>query len=137
MSDGSCCLDSQNGPISCPNCDLLFSTVCLLRVTPPRSLNKSLKKENLFIWLCRSQRQHAGSLFHHAGSFVEVHRLSSCGSRAQLPHGTWDLNSLTRDQSHVPCIARRILSHWTTREILNKSFLKSQNLFLFLATREC
>ena len=56
---------------------------------------------------------------------------------AQLPHGTWDLNSLTRDQSHVPCIARRILSHWTTREILNKSFLKSQNLFLFLATREC
>ena len=66
-----------------------------------------------------------------------MHRLSSYGSLAQLPHGTWDLNTLTRDQTHVPCIARWILSHWTTREILNKSFLKSQNLFIFLATGEC
>ena len=30
---------------------------------------------------------------------------------------------LTRDQTHVPCIGRQILNHWTTREILY-SFLK-------------
>ena len=29
----------------------------------------------------------------------------------------WDLSSLTRDQIHVPCIARWILHHWTTREV--------------------
>ena len=26
----------------------------------------------------------------------------------------WDLSSLTRDWTHVPCIARWILHHWTT-----------------------
>ena len=29
----------------------------------------------------------------------------------------WDLSSLTRDQTCVPCIGRRILYHWTTREV--------------------
>ena len=29
----------------------------------------------------------------------------------------WDLSSLTGDQTHVPCIARQILNHWTTREV--------------------
>ena len=29
----------------------------------------------------------------------------------------WDLSSLTRDKTHIPCIGRRILNHWTTREI--------------------
>ena len=29
----------------------------------------------------------------------------------------WDLSSLTRDWTHVPCIAGRILNHWTTREV--------------------
>ena len=29
-----------------------------------------------------------------------------------------DLNSPTRDQTHIPCIGRRILYHWTTREVL-------------------
>ena len=28
----------------------------------------------------------------------------------------WDLSSLTRGQTHVPCIRRQILNHWTTRE---------------------
>ena len=30
----------------------------------------------------------------------------------------WDLSSLTRDQTLVPSIARQILNHWTTREVL-------------------
>ena len=28
----------------------------------------------------------------------------------------WDLSFLTRDKTYVPCIARQILNHWTTRE---------------------
>ena len=27
----------------------------------------------------------------------------------------WDLSSLTRDQTHIPCIGRWIPNHWTTR----------------------
>ena len=34
----------------------------------------------------------------------------------------WDLSSPTKDQTCVPCIGRRILSHWTTREVLHVSF---------------
>ena len=29
----------------------------------------------------------------------------------------WDLSSLARGQNYMPCIARWILSHWTTREV--------------------
>ena len=42
---------------------------------------------------------------------------SSCGAWAWLPGGMWDLSSLTKDRIHVPHIGRRILTHWTTREI--------------------
>ena len=31
--------------------------------------------------------------------------------------GRWDLSSPTRDWTCVPCIAWRVLNHWTTREI--------------------
>ena len=41
-----------------------------------------------------------------------------CGLCAGLA-APWhvDNSSLTRDQTHVPCIARQILNHWTTREV--------------------
>ena len=52
-----------------------------------------------------------------AGSWL----LCSCGLVAC---GLWDLSSLTRDRTHVPCVERQILSHWTTREISEKSFIK-------------
>jgi len=42
----------------------------------------------------------------------------SCGTRVTLPRGIWDLTSLTRDQIPIPCIARQILNHWTTRKSL-------------------
>ena len=29
----------------------------------------------------------------------------------------WDLSSLTRDRTRVPCIGRQIVYHWTTREV--------------------
>ena len=34
----------------------------------------------------------------------------------------WDLSSLTRDQTHVPCIGRQILNHCTTGEVPGKPF---------------
>ena len=33
------------------------------------------------------------------------------------PNGMGDLSSQTRDWTHIPCIARWILNHWTTREV--------------------
>ena len=43
----------------------------------------------------------------------------SCG-QAQLPCGMWDLSFLTRDQTHVFCIAKQVLNHWITRKFLSK-----------------
>ena len=40
-----------------------------------------------------------------------------CLPRASLLYGTLNLSSLTRDRTHVPSIARRILNHWTTSEV--------------------
>ena len=34
-----------------------------------------------------------------------------------LPHGMWDLSSLTRDQTCIPCIGRQIPHHWTTGKV--------------------
>ena len=31
--------------------------------------------------------------------------------------GMWDLSSLTRDQTFIPCVGRWSLNHWTTREV--------------------
>ena len=52
--------------------------------------------------------------------------LSSCAAWAYLPYGTWDLRSLTRDGTCVPCIGRRILNHWTTREAPTPVFLPGE-----------
>ena len=46
----------------------------------------------------------------------------SRNAQANLPHSIWDLSSLTRDETHVPCVGRWILSHWTTREVPLPSF---------------
>ena len=45
-----------------------------------------------------------------------AHWLSSCSTK--LLHSMWDLSSLTRDWTHVPCIGGQILNHWITREVL-------------------
>ena len=42
----------------------------------------------------------------------------------------WDLSSLTRDQTHIPCIVRRILCHWTTREVPEGNSKEERNHFL-------
>ena len=70
-----------------------------------------------------------GYSLHHMGLFVAVHRLSTWGARAPKHLGSvvgmqglscrsmWDLSSLTKDWTHVPCTARQILNHWTIREV--------------------
>ena len=39
------------------------------------------------------------------------------------PRGVGDLSSPTRDWTHIPCIRRKSLSHWTTREVPTMMFL--------------
>ena len=39
-------------------------------------------------------------------------------------------SSRTRDRTHVPCIGRQILNHWTTRKILEQIFIY-KNLLKF------
>ena len=38
------------------------------------------------------------------------------------PRGMWDLGSLTRDPTHMPCTGRQSLNHWTTRKIPTYNF---------------
>ena len=40
------------------------------------------------------------------------------------PRCMWDFNSLTRGQTHTPCIGRQSLNHWTTREVPLRLVLK-------------
>ena len=48
-----------------------------------------------------------------------------CAVQARLPCTMWDLSSLTRDCTLVPCIGRRFLNHWVTREVPYNFFLNS------------
>ena len=41
----------------------------------------------------------------------------------------WDLSSLTRDQTCVPCVRRQILNQWTTREVLASLVFVSTSSF--------
>ena len=47
--------------------------------------------------------------------------------RALLSRGMWDLNSPAGDQTHVPCIGRWFLNHWTTREVPQLGLEKWKN----------
>ena len=42
--------------------------------------------------------------------------LSMCGPRAEVLHVACGI-SWTRNQTHVPCIGRQILQHWTSRKV--------------------
>ena len=53
---------------------------------------------------------------------LQTHRLSSCGSWAQLLCGMWDLPR-PGARTCVPCIGRQILNHCATREALFVDFL--------------
>ena len=44
----------------------------------------------------------------------------------------WDLSSLTRDRTHIPCIVRQILYHWTIREVPGRRILFFWFVCLFI-----
>ena len=56
----------------------------------------------------------------------------SCGTYAELLYSMGDLSSLKRDQTHIPCITKWSLNHWTTREFPKQSF-HSEDQVLYLA----
>ena len=60
----------------------------------------------------------AGSSLQHTGSSLRCSGFSSCGTLAWLPWAMWDISSPVRDWTHVPCIGRQILNHWTTKKVL-------------------
>ena len=77
----------------------------------------------LFIWLHwvlvvahRIFAASRGSFFVMCG--LNCACFSSCGVQACLSRSMWDLSWPTKDQSCMPCVARQVLNHWTTREVL-------------------
>ena len=46
------------------------------------------------------------------------------------PRGMWDLSSLTRDGTRIPCIGRWSLNHWTAREVPAQLFIGSFYTFV-------
>ena len=111
-----------------------------------------LKKFITFIWLCwvliaarRNSIASYGTFCHGAWtlrlrlmeSVVVVGALASlvvtCGLSCFTACG--DLSSLTRDRTHVPCIARQILNHWLTREVCNKYVLSMMYRVLCMRSR--
>ena len=67
-----------------------------------------------------------------------------------MPRSMWDLSSLTRDESRIPCIVRQILYHCTTREVpcfviiillstlrLRDFFLLNKLIYLFVFIFAC
>ena len=46
----------------------------------------------------------------------------TCNFLSQLPRAWYVESSQSRDQTCVPCIGKWILTHWITKEVLNKLF---------------
>ena len=65
----------------------------------------------LFTWLCQI--------------LVASHRIFLVVRGLSCPHSMWDVSTMTRNQTYIPCIGRRILNHWTTRKSLSQFFCKS------------
>ena len=71
----------------------------------------------LLIYAC------AGPSVLHGLSLVEVHWLLVVVASLVAELSPWEVGSFqTRDRTTVPCIARWILNHWTTREAPNLYF---------------
>ena len=63
------------------------------------------------------------SIFHSIRIFSSGLALKHAGLVA--PWDIWNITSPTRDQTHVPCNVRWILSHWTTRRVPKLAFKRS------------
>ena len=65
--------------------------------------------------------------FHPRADIEVEHELSSCCTWAQLLCSMWNANFPTRNRTHIPCIARQPLSHWTTSEVPGRFFFETMN----------
>ena len=79
--------------------------------------NSPFYKNYLYIW------QHQ-VLVAASGHFTVMQGFSSCGAgsvvvilRLSCSTACWDLCCLTGDRTCIPCIAKQILNHWTTKEV--------------------
>ena len=50
-------------------------------------------------------------------SLVAVRSVVAALGLSSPTHVIWDVRSLTRDRTRVPCIGRQILNHWTATEV--------------------
>ena len=78
----------------------------------------------LFVVVCGLLIAVASLVVEHGLQACELQQLWLEGSRAQAQQwymglvALWHVgSSRTRDRTHVPCIGRWILNHWTTREV--------------------
>ena len=109
-SAGICCWNEQSGAVE----SLLCAKFCAGHCPCLPKVLVSWGRHFFFLFGCaRFSLWHVG--------------FSGCGSWAGLPCGMWDLSSLTRGQTLVPCIGKQILNHWTTREVPGKTLLNTQN----------
>ena len=60
--------------------------------------------------------QHAGSAPRGTASLLSAQGV-------QLLHSVWDLKFPDQGSTHILCIARQILNHWTTRELLEGIYM--------------
>ena len=81
----------------------------------PYTLNWKADSSFLISFLCFGC---VGSWLWRMGSAAVPCGLSCCAVWALLPCSAWDLSSLTGGGTHIPCVGRLTLNHWTTREVL-------------------
>ena len=95
-------------------CGLLSS--CGVRVFPPQLWRAGSRARELCSCGVRVPER-MGSVF--ASHRLQLRRESSLvvAHGLRCPCGMWDLSSLTRDRTRVPCSVRWILYPWTTREV--------------------
>ena len=112
-----CCLISSAKPLQITSTDallILFLAVlglhcCRISLVAERGGYSLVAVLRLLISVA-SLREHG----------LEEHGLSSCG-RATGHVGSWN-----RNQTHVPCIGRWIINHWTIREALISTLRKGK-----------
>ena len=104
----------------CSKWGLLFIAAHVLLIVVASLVGRSIGSRRVDFSSCTTP----GQELLHAGS--RMHGLSSCGGMGLVAPQHVE-SSQTRDQTHVPCIGRQILYHWTTREFPDDLFLESTN----------
>ena len=106
---------SCNRQTSLKTCELVL---CFTIFTDQKELSGEFLK-CMYLFLAASSLSWGTG--HMGSSLVVEHGLQSTGCVITVyrrPLSMWDLSSPTEDRTLIPSIARWILNHWTTREVL-------------------